>query len=534
MMVCAVWIGVLAPRAEADPAKWQPHIDFEVKPGTDRHLGEADVFLPLAQDEDTLFLGNLRFRIDNQQSSEGNFGLGLRHMLPSGWNLGGYSYFDRRRSSLGNMFNQVTVGAEALSMDWDVRANAYMPIGRTSHNVDNLNTATISGTSVTFRGGEERSLSGFDAELGWRLPVFDESAGQQLRLYAGGYRFSDEKAGLVAGPRGRFDLTFDEVPYLWEGSRFSIGGEIQHDGQRGTQGFASFRLRIPLQIFGGDTVRHANLSPLERRMADPIVRDVDIVSQSGAFGAEETVSEMASGGTLAIVDTGSTTGANLGAAITAAGANSTVVLQGAFTNVNSIVTLQSGQTVMGSGALTVRSPSGRTATLDLGTGTASITGTGTTIGAAETLIQMANNSSLIGITATNPNSGGGDGTATVLVSGVSGVTIRGNTLSGSATGNTSTPIYVRSGASNITITDNTLSATGAAGQRVVGGVLLDGASNVTFSNNTLTATGGNNRSVYVRNTTGLSGSGNVRNAETCETLGVNTGSVSFTDATTCP
>src|SRR3546814_9231481 len=64
-------------------------------------------------------------------------------------------------------------------------ANAYIPQGRRSHQVDALSTASLSGTSVIFRGGEEKSLSGFDAEIGWRVPVFDAQAAQQLRVYGG-------------------------------------------------------------------------------------------------------------------------------------------------------------------------------------------------------------------------------------------------------------------------------------------------------------------------------------------------------------
>ncbi|MBP3126260.1 inverse autotransporter beta domain-containing protein [Thalassospira sp. ER-Se-21-Dark] len=517
--------------------KWRPHIDLEGKPGSDRHLGEADLFVPLIQDDHTLVFGNLRGRIDNQNGREGNYGLGVRHMLSSGWNLGGYGYFDRRRSSLGNMFNQITFGAEALSMDWDIRANAYVPIGRKSYQVDSLNTATISGTTVVFRGGEERSLGGFDAELGWRVPVFDENSQQQLRLYGGGYRFSDEKAGMIAGPRGRIDLTFNEVPFLWDDSRLSLGLEVQHDDPRGTQSFAMFRLRIPFQVFGGQETHQTDLRPIERRMADPVIRDVDVVSRAGAFGPPETASETASGQLLSVVDSSSTTGSNLSNAVAAAGANSTVILQGDFSNVNSKVILQSGQTLMGQGSLEVKSPSGRVATLDMGSASVSGTGTVTTVGGNDSrLIEMANNSTLAGITVNNTASGGTASYA-VLMDGVSGATIRNSTLSASASGNTSTPIYILNNSSNITITGNTLKASGQTGHQTFGGMAVQDSSNIKFSNNSVTASGsGNKHSVYLDDVTDLSGSGNTKNAAaaTCSTSVTNTGSIGFTDGSSCP
>ena len=516
---------------EGDTPKWGPHLDLEGKAGTNRNLGEVDLFMPLLQNEDTLFFTNLRTRMDDGSSVEGNFGVGLRHMLDSGWNVGGIAYFDRRKSEWDNYYNQVTLGLEALSTDWDFRANAYVPVGRDSYDVDSLNTASISGTTVIFRGGEERSMGGFDAEIGWRAPIFDEDAGQQLRLYGGGYRFSDDKAGLVAGPRGRIDLTFDEVPFLWQGSRFSLGAEIQHDDPRGTQSFASFRLRIPFQVFSDHKPLRQNLNPIEKRMTDPVIRDIDVVTQSGTYGPTEIVSSTASGGALSIVDSSSTTGANLATAIASAGANSTVVLQGSFTNVSSKVQLQAGQTLMGSGTLRVKSPSGRTATIQ--TGSASISGSGTVETSIAKLIEMANNSSLVGITASNPGNGT-NGSFAVTLDGVSGVTIKDSTLSATATDNTAAPIYIINSSSDITITGNTLSATGAVGNEAVGGFVAISSSNITFSNNSVSATGGNNNSLWLINATGLSGSGNTRNGETCKIQGTNTGSISFTDNTTCP
>lgn len=226
--VAALAVMSLSATALAQPdstPKWGPHIDVEGKAGTRRNLGEADLFIPVAQDGTTLLFSSLRTRMDDSDGLEGNFGLGLRHMLDSGWNLGTYAYFDRRKTELENYFNQVTLGVEALSLDWDLRANAYLPQGRRSHAVDTLNTAEVSGTSVIFRGGEERSLSGFDAEVGWRLPFFDSEAAQQLRLYAGGYRFTGDIDAVpdVQGPRLRAEMVFDEVPGLWDGARLAPG-----------------------------------------------------------------------------------------------------------------------------------------------------------------------------------------------------------------------------------------------------------------------------------------------------------------------
>src|SRR5262245_11863723 len=86
----AVFLSCVLSGAALAQDKWGAHIDFEAKPGTRRNLGEADLFMPLWQNGTSLLFGNLRGRLDNEGSHEGNLGLGLRRMLESGWNLGGY------------------------------------------------------------------------------------------------------------------------------------------------------------------------------------------------------------------------------------------------------------------------------------------------------------------------------------------------------------------------------------------------------------------------------------------------------------
>lgn len=512
--------------------KWQPHIDLEGKIGNDRDLGEADLFLPLWQNEDTLLFGNLRGRIDDNDSHEGNYGIGLRQMQGNGWNLGGYAYFDHRNSPYGNSFNQVTLGAEALSFDWDFRANAYIPVGRTSHTEDSFGTADFSGAAITYRGGEELAMGGFDAEIGRRIPVFDQDDGQQLRAYAGGYSFTDDKADTIAGPRGRLDLTFDQVPYLWEGSRLSVGAEIQHDDPRGTQSFASLRLRIPLQL--SDKSPSRPLTAMERRMADPIVRDVDIVSQTGAFGEQEKITNTADGNAITLINSTTTSSANLASAISTAGNNSTVVLNGDFDSVDTRLDVRNGQTIMGTGNLNVKTPSGRT--VSIATPGASLSGEGGSpvgFGSPSHIFNMADNSSLIGVNVST--TAAGSATA-VRIDGADNVEIIGNTLTSNATGNSAFGIQVIGNAQNTIVRSNVINVT--SDDTFAYGASFIGSTNLVFENNTLNVSGAtNNHLLFLNlNNTNLSGSGNSGNVSTCNIGGgTHTGSISFTTATpTCP
>jgi hypothetical protein len=392
-----------------------------------------------------------------------------------------------------------------------------------AHDIDSLNTAALSGTSVIFRGGKERSLRGFDGEIGWRVPIFAGDAMQQLRIYGGAYKFYADEVNKVQGPRGRAEWTFDEIPQLWEGSRFTLGTEVQNDGPRGTQAFAVARLRVPLQLFGEPV---SKLTPMERRMADPTVRDVDIISRAGAFGPQETATTTASGRALTVLSSATTTGAAMPGAVTAAGANSTVILSGSFTTTGT-TTLNSGQTLMGGGALSVRSPSGRLATVALPTAT--ITGN---VGAANVTLELANNSTVTGLTIN-----ASDATNSVFAiraAGVSGATVSNSTITATTAGGAGTrAVIINTASSNVTLSGNSITATGGASALAV----EVGNSSVTVTGNTLSASGTSGLNAYAALSTAtiLTGSsGNTAGSGSCSNAGGNTGQISFTNTTTCP
>jgi hypothetical protein len=503
--------------------KWDAHLDLEGKGGTDRSLGEGDLFAPLLQNDDTLLFTSLRTRFDDSNGLEGNFGLGIRHMHESGWNLGGIAYFDRRRSEWGNYFNQVTLGVEALSADWDFRGNAYVPQGRRVRNVEALNEARLSGTAVSFLGGDERSMAGFDGEIGWRIPVYAPKEPQQVRLFVGGYHFFADKVANITGPRLRAEMTFDEIPWLWKGSRFSIGSELQYDKPRNMQGFVTARLRIPLQFFGSSRKR---LSPMERRMTDPVIRDIDIVSQSGAFGEVETATETADGETLTVITPSSVADTTaLNNALTSAGAN-TVIIDGEI-EATAQVNMAAGQTLVGGGNITVKSPSGREAVLTVSGGKISTTNT-----SLITLLQMGNNSTLTGMTVSNSNNDG-TGTFTIDAQGITGATIENSTIT--AFGATGGGLAIDGlNSTNLVVRNNTVTASSNSAGAI--GIRASGASNITIANNSFSiSTSGNKRVVTGNGTTSFNSAstGNTTNDGNCNFVAAPTGSVGFSTIT-CP
>ena len=183
-LVASVFFISTAALAEEPGPKWGAFLDIEGKVGTKRKLGEVTLFAPLWQDEATMLFGDLRFKIDDQNSHEGNFGLGLRRMMADGWIAGLYGFFDRRHSPNDNMFNQLTFGAEVLGTNFDFRANTYWPVGSTVQAVgqptQGASTAAVSGgtlqvTTPAMLQRFEYALRGFDAEAGVRVPILPAS-----------------------------------------------------------------------------------------------------------------------------------------------------------------------------------------------------------------------------------------------------------------------------------------------------------------------------------------------------------------------
>lgn len=518
--------------AQSQP-KWGASINFEARPGTKRNLGEGDLFAPLAQTDTSLLFGNVRGRFDDDDNREGNFGLGFRHMF-AGWNFGAYGYYDRKRTDFDNYFSQATFGVEALGRDFDFRANGYLPLGDRMKDAGSIaggpTFASLSGSTIqVITPGaltrQEYAMAGFDAEIGWRVPIWAAEDTKALRLYAGIFHFDDSMVKAVTGPRLRAELTMYEVPYLWEGARLTLGAEFQHDDVRGSQGFGLVRLSIPLQ----PPAKDIKLTAQERRMTDRVVRDVDIVTQAKATQAPsivETATETTGGTTLTVINSDVTSGAALPGAVSAAGVNSFIILSGTF-NTTATTTLQTGQTLMGSGSVEVRTASGRTATWTTPGATVNMNVAGTALGFA-----MASDSTLSGMTI---NATGTDGAIGVRSSGTTGVTIANNTISASGTGNNVVAVELFGGAPTATISGNNLSATSTPGFYAI--ALFTNNGTYTIAGNTFNASGGNiTRSLNLQNgpTINPGSTGNTLASGGCYNNLPVTGSIGLTGGATCP
>ena len=262
---------------------FEPQVELNLMPGTDRVLGRLDLRVPLAQTKRSLWFIDARGVIDDNHSLEGNLGLAYRKLTESGnWIVGGYGFYDLRRSPFHNRFHQLTLGAELLGKLWDFRANVYLPeLGKKHVRTTSVTTGSGGGTSTSYQlqgnnilatttGGSlttttksyERALRGFDIEIGRKLPWFDN-----VRGYLAGYLFDAHHAPGASGFRSRIESKVNDF--------FSVGAMYQYDDLREGQAFLELRFILSPSILRGTKPKHEGLLA---RMTERIVRDVDVVS----------------------------------------------------------------------------------------------------------------------------------------------------------------------------------------------------------------------------------------------------------------
>lgn len=263
------------------------HLDAWAKFGSDRRLGGTEAFLPLSWNGQVLSFADLRFVADDADGREVNAGLGLRRVSEDANHiLGGYGFLDRRRSPTGKLYTQATFGAEFLTENWDVRANAYAPLSGEKTVSEGALPASValSGTGLVARGGtataKEKPLFGADFEVGYKLGFLKDTWFDDTRAYAGAYHFDAPDTESMDGTRVRVET----APFEW----LRFGAEVQRDTIRGETGFVEARIRVPLDFWRGTKHGPARPEGILKRLDTRIARDVDVVTQTGTVRQEKT------------------------------------------------------------------------------------------------------------------------------------------------------------------------------------------------------------------------------------------------------
>lgn len=169
------------------------------------------------------------------------FELGYRQMMHDAYILGGYMMLDRQLTGLDHYFTQLNPGFEYLSTTWDVRANGYLPIGKTRNFLGigfglPGGMPALSGHNITLENflNNEIAQAGLDIEVGRALPGVP-----RLRGYAGyAHYFARGGGSVLNGARLRIDYLFGDHTELelrdaydhifgnrlYIGVRFVLGG----------------------------------------------------------------------------------------------------------------------------------------------------------------------------------------------------------------------------------------------------------------------------------------------------------------------
>jgi len=157
---------VVVPVAQAQT--YNAHVDLAgyhfFERDTARTTGLIDVFAPIMQSSNQLWYANIRGLKQSTSPFEADIGMGYRWLSEDNRQLlGGYAFFDRRKTALSNYFNQVTVGGEYWHESLFAGANVYIPVGTTTQLARDFNTVETESIGndqrhIYYGIGQEQSI----------------------------------------------------------------------------------------------------------------------------------------------------------------------------------------------------------------------------------------------------------------------------------------------------------------------------------------------------------------------------------------
>jgi len=151
------------------------------------------VLAPIRQGKDTLTYFDGRFINSEGPVLEGNLSLGQRWLLGNNqWILGAQGGYDYRKSASDRGYDQLNVGIEALSENFDFIANYYLPLTDEELIGTDNTSGQFDGRRLVLNGIYEEALEGFDIEAGARLPLGAKLHRFETRFYVKYFSFSGE------------------------------------------------------------------------------------------------------------------------------------------------------------------------------------------------------------------------------------------------------------------------------------------------------------------------------------------------------
>jgi hypothetical protein len=257
-------------------------------------------------------------------------------------------WYDRDNSGVtafSHAFDQVGVSGEIRSEKFDVRTNAYFPIGTTDYALgDPTGADCFIGHSIVLQPGIDTALQGFDVEVRLR-PYWMSMLNGTLDL--GGYTYDSDLVSDFSGVRARVGaqgprggLISLEVNH---DNRFATTGVLQLGWQFGGRGGAGGHEYSPIGRDLDKTIRNAHIVRYNQEL---------IVAINPATGRPYRVFHVDNTSTTAGDGTAESRYATLARAETASRANDIIFVyagDGSSTGMDEGITLKDGQLLLGEG-----------------------------------------------------------------------------------------------------------------------------------------------------------------------------------------
>ncbi|WP_437192381.1 inverse autotransporter beta domain-containing protein [Planctomicrobium sp. SH527] len=243
---------------------------FGPRVGNRRVIGTGGFMFPLWQDSESVLFADMQGRIDDHDSGDGSWGLVYRQYMDPNWVVGGNLYYDLKSSRSGNVFNQLGLGFELLSLNWEMRINGYLPAS--DNKGADYNMGYSNATLIT-HNFMERAYRGIDWEVGHRFLYWGWNDCCEVRWFVGSYHFDHfaTDGQNFGGPRGRLEMRMHDLTWLGPQSRLEFGMELSTDKIRHEQVYGFMRVHIPL---GGNDRTRPVLDPLRRQLLNVPTRPV--------------------------------------------------------------------------------------------------------------------------------------------------------------------------------------------------------------------------------------------------------------------
>ncbi|MEP0808415.1 right-handed parallel beta-helix repeat-containing protein [Trichocoleus sp. ST-U2] len=289
-----------APSDRVRSQRFLPRIGAEFTTGSgvgyESSFGSIGGFVPLWQNSDNLTFLEGRLLLSTEDSHiSSNIVLGHRfYSAKDNRILGGYVAFDTRDTGNSN-FNQLGAGFESLGENWDIRANAYIPVGDTRQlTQERVFSTGLSFSDPFFQGnflGQTRNqqlqrdrnfeaaMAGFDVEAGMKIAQISRTG--DLRGYAGLYYYDTPGSAEILGWRTRLEARPTDT--------FRLGLLLSNDATFGTNLVLSVGANFPGTRPRGIRTEDRVLA----RLGESVTRNANIVvdeqSESESFSVQDTV-----------------------------------------------------------------------------------------------------------------------------------------------------------------------------------------------------------------------------------------------------